>query len=360
VQFGGGKIGPWGEYEQHISGDICLAARQYYYATQDKAWLKEIGYPLAKGVANFYSRRVAPKPGNANSAEGSYDYNGVMGPDEFAYPVNNSAYTNAAAGIALAFATEAAAALGEKADPLWATVAAGLQLEVDQKVPTRPDLKGGYHPEYKGFPKDPSKPSVKQADTIMLSYPLGVAIPAQVLANDLSFYDPITDPNGPAMTWAIFAVGWINAGNFSMAAPHFQRGYANVHPPFNVWTESPTGGTVNFITGAGGFSAVRDLRHLGNAAGERRPDVPAAAAARHGLQGHHDGRPLLPLPRPPAVAAGARADDVVRSAVFRARRARPNLHAGRRRGPTACGGASGQGRQARQVQDLRQVDLRVD
>ena len=31
----------------------------------------------------------------------------VMGPDEFAFPVNNSAYTNAVINIALSFATEA-------------------------------------------------------------------------------------------------------------------------------------------------------------------------------------------------------------------------------------------------------------
>ena len=37
----------------------------------------------------------------------------------------------------------------------------------------RPDLEGGYHPEYQGFPKNPTKPVVKQADTILLSYPLG-------------------------------------------------------------------------------------------------------------------------------------------------------------------------------------------
>jgi trehalose/maltose hydrolase-like predicted phosphorylase len=36
-----------------------------------------------------------------------------MGPDEYAFPVNNSAYTNAAAIIALSFATEAAGVLGE-------------------------------------------------------------------------------------------------------------------------------------------------------------------------------------------------------------------------------------------------------
>ena len=55
---------------------------------------------------------------------------------------------------------------------------------------------------------------------------------------------------GLAMTWSMFAVGWINAGDFNRSAGHFQRGYAPVHPPFNVWTESPNGGgTVNFITG---------------------------------------------------------------------------------------------------------------
>ena len=46
-------------------------------------------------------------------------------------------------------------------------------------------------------------PQVKQADTILLSYPLGVEMPATLLANDLAFYDPITDPNGPAMTWSM-------------------------------------------------------------------------------------------------------------------------------------------------------------
>eukprot|EP01043_Picozoa_sp_COSAG02_P077635 COSAG02_NODE_17088_length_1029_cov_2.095699_1_plen_103_part_01 len=64
---------------------------------------------------------------------------------------------------------------------------------------------------------------------------------AALLSNDLTVYDPITDPEGPAMTWSMFAVGWINAGDFNRSAGHFQRGYAPVHPPFNVWTETPNG-----------------------------------------------------------------------------------------------------------------------
>eukprot|EP00756_Hemistasia_phaeocysticola_P051172 Hpha_TRINITY_DN26354_c0_g1::TRINITY_DN26354_c0_g1_i1::g.9347::m.9347 len=254
VQNSGGKIGPWGEYEQHVSGDVALAARQYWYASGDNEWLAAVGLPLVRGIADFYARRVQAGAG------GRYEYNSVMGPDEYNWPVNNSAYTNAVARVTLEFATEAAAALGVAPDPLWAEVAAGLSIPFSADVPGRSDLTGGYHPEYDGFvpKKTILKPHpVKQADTIMLSYPIGLGTggDAAPFRNDLSVYDPLTDPNGPAMTWSVFSIGWMNVKNFSKAAELFQRGYVNnVNPPFNVWSEGPHGAnTINFITGAGGF-----------------------------------------------------------------------------------------------------------
>ncbi len=271
VQFGGGSIGPWGQYEQHISGDVVLAARQFWYTTGDAAWLKEIGYPLARGVADFYARRVVAasttpdsnSSGSRNDSGAMFSFNAVMGPDEYNWPVNNSAYTNAIARIALEFAVEAAMQVtGTAGDPLWATVAAGLPVPLSPTVPGFPDLKGGFHPEYDGFvPRATAKRPhpVKQADTIMLSFPMGLALrdPAHeaAFANDLAVYDPLTDPAGPAMTWSVFAIGWMNVHNYSRASALFQRGYVNnVNPPFNVWSEVPHGrGTINFITGAGGF-----------------------------------------------------------------------------------------------------------
>ena len=134
----------------------------------------------------------------------------------------------------------------------------------------------------------------------MLSYPFGVKMAPEVLANDLSVCKQliyalycsvligrvfvssiaahmhvamllrctvrrdasldteITSQSGPAMTWAIFAIGWMEvslqpgnqwSGNYSRAIHFFQRGYANVQKPFNVWRETPSGGAVNFITG---------------------------------------------------------------------------------------------------------------
>lgn len=35
----------------------------------------------------------------------------------------------------------------------------------------------------------------------MLGYPLGLQMPLEVRKNDLEVYEPVTDPNGPAMTW---------------------------------------------------------------------------------------------------------------------------------------------------------------
>ena len=49
-------------------------------------------------------------------------------------------------------------------------------------VPGHPEMTGGYHPEYSHFPAK----TVKQADTVMLSYPFGTQMAPEVLANDLS------------------------------------------------------------------------------------------------------------------------------------------------------------------------------
>ena len=67
-----------------------------------------MGFPLANASASFYAARLTPAAGNGTG----YDILQVMGPDEFAYPVDNSAYTNAVAAIALRFAVEAAGVIG--------------------------------------------------------------------------------------------------------------------------------------------------------------------------------------------------------------------------------------------------------
>lgn len=116
-----------------------------------------------------------------------------------------------------------------------------------------------YHEEYEGFQQDLSSIDdfkVKQADVVLLNYPLGWTMPKEVLKNDLEIYESITDPFGPAMTWSMFAINWMDLNQFDQAEIMFNKSYQSyIREPFKVWTEVayPGVGAVNFITGIGGF-----------------------------------------------------------------------------------------------------------
>lgn len=56
----------------------------------------------------------------------------------------------------------------------------------------------------------------------------------QVRLNDLLFYENRTNPNGPAMANAMFAIGWLEAGKKQKAEKSFLKNYANIQGPFKV------------------------------------------------------------------------------------------------------------------------------
>jgi trehalose/maltose hydrolase-like predicted phosphorylase len=227
---------PTGLLEQHITGDIAFASRQYYYATGDNKWLSEF-WPVIQETGNFWVSRVTP----GNSAPPHYNINDVIPPDEYAVGVNNSVYTNYVASVNCDWVAYAGYLLGVPSSQIWGVISSGL------KLPFSPSL--GVHLEYDGY----NGQKIKQADVVLLGYPLEMQMSRQIRQNDLKYYESRTDPEGPAMTWAMHAIGWLELGKQDKADPNFQRAYANSHLPFGVWTETPTGGTVNFLTGAGGF-----------------------------------------------------------------------------------------------------------
>ena len=57
----------------------------------------------------------------------------------------------------------------------------------------------------------------------------------QVRLNDLAFYENRTDPSGPAMAHAMFAIGWLETGNKEKAEKSFLKNYANIQGPFKVF-----------------------------------------------------------------------------------------------------------------------------
>lgn len=56
-----------------------------------------------------------------------------------------------------------------------------------------------------------------------------------VRRNDLLTYEPLTRPDGPAMTWSMHAIGFLELKDFDLAEQLFRRSYETyVRAPFNV------------------------------------------------------------------------------------------------------------------------------
>jgi hypothetical protein len=152
--------------------------------------------------------------------------------------------------VALRDAVAAAQALHVAPDPAWSAGAAKIDVATD------PD---GTHPEYPGYAGQP----VKQADTVLMTYPYGYVTDAGAAAADLDRYMPVTDTGGPAMTASVEAViaaqvrqpGCLDYTLFQNSYQPFLRG---AFAQFNETQYlTPSGGQTNpafdFATGAGGF-----------------------------------------------------------------------------------------------------------
>lgn len=76
---------------------------------------------------------------------------------------------------------------------------------------------------------------IKQADVILLGFPLMWPMTDEVKRNNLLTYASLTHQSGPAMTWSMYAIGYLELNDFDKADQIFQRAYQSyVRPPFNV------------------------------------------------------------------------------------------------------------------------------
>ena len=226
----------------HLQSDVALAQWEYYKATGDKVWLAQKGWPVLEAVAEFWASK-------ATQVHGGYAIDQVQTPDEYATDTDNDAYTNAAASLELEATIEAAGILGKTVPPSWSAIGAGL-------IKTMPvDASLNIYLEHQGYVAQ----QIKQADVVMLTFPLDFSMPKSMGVNDLNFYTPRTDVNGPAMTDAIhsIAAAAIGAGGCS-AYTYMLRSYQPfLREPYLQFSEfAPvklTATAYDFLTGVGGF-----------------------------------------------------------------------------------------------------------
>ena len=227
--------------EHHITGDVAIAAWQYYCVTQDKEWLREKGYPLIAEPADFWvSRAEYDESGRANL------YN-VIGADEWSANdlggklIDNNAYTLGVAKTNLYYATQAAHVLGIKPKKEWNTTANAFQFQY---------LDNGVIKEYDTY----NGQVTKQADVSLLAYPLRIVTDTAQIRKNLEYYiAKVPVKKTPAMSKSVYSVLYARLGEAEQALHYFYDSYLpNLNPPFRVIAEFNGGTNPYFITGAGG------------------------------------------------------------------------------------------------------------
>ncbi|MWA08645.1 discoidin domain-containing protein [Streptomyces sp. BA2] len=237
--------------QNHLQSDIALAAWQYYLATKDTQWLRTRGWPVIQGIAEFWADRAT------RNDDGSYSIKDVAGPDEYSNGVDDGVFTNAGAATTLRTATHAAKILGKDAPANWNTVADKLRIPYDKEKQVFQQYDG-----YKGS-------VIKQADTVLLMYPLEWPMSKKAATNTLDYYAARTDPDGPAMTDSVHAIDAAAIGEPGCSAyTYLTRSIRPfVRGPFDLFSEArgdkagasdPLSGSPaqNFTTGQGGFLQV--------------------------------------------------------------------------------------------------------
>jgi len=237
--------------QNHLQSDIALAAWQYYLATHDTGWLRERGWPVLKGIADFWAGRAV------RNADGSYSVKNVAGPDEYSNGVDDGVFTNAGAVTVLRHAARAARLLGRPVPARWTRTADGLRIPYDKK--------NQVYRQYDGYQGS----TVKQADTVLLQYPLEWPMPRRTASRTLDYYAARTDPDGPAMTDSVHAVDAAQNGEPGCSSYTYLKRSVEpfVRGPYALFSEArgekagasdPHAGSPaqDFVTGKGGFLQV--------------------------------------------------------------------------------------------------------
>lgn len=249
--------GPCFDYEYHLNSAIVLSAWKLYLSgVVDDDYLANVAFPVISDAALFFSQYV-----KYNDTLQQYTTKNLTDPDEYANHIDNGAYTNAAIVSTLNIAQAIYSHLGMKQPDSFAKIAGAMY------IPRSSD-DDNIVLEYSGMP---ASVEVKQADVVMLTYPLEYGLDETVAEENMRYYSMKQASFGPAMTWPIFSAvssivleaGCSSQSYLVKAAKPFLRG------PFAQFLEQnnddydTNGGThpaFPFLTASGGFlQAVHGL-----------------------------------------------------------------------------------------------------
>lgn len=244
--------GPCIDYEYHINMAVAQSAWNVYLSgAGDEKYLEDIVFPLVNDAATFFAEYLV----DYNETLGKYTTHNLTDPDEYANHVDNGAYTNSGVSAVMKWALSIYKHLGRKAPQAFEKIAGNMYLataDSDDKITL----------EFDGMN---SSVAVKQADVIMMTYPLENELLTEEQAyKNMEYYSLKQVSYGPAMTFPIFSIvasdlaksGCASQSYLTKSVTPFLRGAFGQFAEQNNDNFEINGGThpaFPFLTGHGGF-----------------------------------------------------------------------------------------------------------
>lgn len=185
--------GPCFDYEYHVNAAVALSGFKLYLSgSVGDDYLEKVIYPLVYDAASMFASFV------------EYDYNlkqyvtsNLTDPDEFANNKDNGAYTNAAISATMKWLSVIASHLGTNISSDFTDILGHVYMPVSHED-------SSIVLEYEDMEADIA---VKQADVIMITYPMeNELISEEQAISNLKYYALKQVSTGPAMTFPIFSI----------------------------------------------------------------------------------------------------------------------------------------------------------
>lgn len=288
---------PSGSAQYHLSGDVAHSFIQYYLATDDVAFMAEMGAEVLVETARLWLDA-------GHMLEGTFCINDVTGPDEYTCIVNNNYYTNAAAMENLMYAAEICGRLQREGlfgplkeklsitdEELASFKRAGecMYLPYDENlgIPAQDDsfLKKKVL-DLKLIPKDHfplllhyhplflyRHQVCKQADTVLAHFLFEDLTDEQTMARSYDYYEKITTHDS-SLSACVFSIMASRLNNMKKAEEYFRRtAFMDIHDEHGntkdgLHTANLGGAYLCIVAGFAGLRIKKDGLVL-------RPRIPA-------------------------------------------------------------------------------------
>lgn len=251
--------GPCWDYEYHINGDIGIEFVNYWIASGDTEFFETTLLPIFDSISLTFSEILEP-----NNSQ--WILTNMTDPDEFANHVDNGGFTMALIAETLLDANSFRSSFNQTPNNTWTNQAGNVAISRNEDA--------NILLEYTGMN---GSVSVKQADVVLVTYPLSYAgqnYSIEDSVSDLNYYANKQSQDGPAMTYGVFSIVASEATTSGCSAYTYQQYSTQPYtraPWFQLSEQliddfNTNGGfhpAYPFLTGHGGANQVVLFGYLG-------------------------------------------------------------------------------------------------